>query len=99
MCDSDNEWGFFVDLENYSKLPASRPNKPFYKYYPKKKLYSIQESEVYHNYELKDPENIYSNSELKEPDGIKEKIQYYLSLGIMLTGFATTLILAYYDII
>jgi len=100
MSDSDNEWGFFVDLENYSKHPTS---KPFYKYIPERKLYTIQESEeIYYNSELKEPRDIYYNSELKEPDEperVKEKIQYYVSLGIMITGFATTILFAYYDII
>jgi len=124
MSDSDNEWGFFVDLENYSRHPAS---KPFYKYFPERKLYTIQESEeiyynselkepcdiyynselkeprdIYYNYELKEPRDIYYNSELKEPDEperVKEKIQYYVSLGIMITGFAATILFAYYDII
>ena len=100
MSDSDNEWGFFVDLENYSRHPAS---KPFYKYIHKTKLYTIQESEeIYYNSELKEPRDIYYNSELKEPDEperVKEKIQYYVSLGIMITGFATTILLACYDII
>jgi hypothetical protein len=104
MSDSDNEWGFFVDLENYSKYPALISNKPFCKYFPKTKLYVIQESEeIYYSSELKElEENIYSNSELKEnekPTGIKEKIQYYVSLCIMITGFTTTILLAYYDII
>jgi hypothetical protein len=96
MSDSENEWGFFVDLENYSKLPVS---KPFYRYIPETKLYTIQESEeIYYNSELKEAEeNIYSNSELKENS--KEKVQYYVSLGIMLSGFAATIVLAYYDII
>jgi hypothetical protein len=101
MSDSDNEWGFFVDLENYSKLPAS---KPFYKYFPERKLYTIQESEeIYYNSEVKETaENIYSNSELKEtdePEQVKEKIQCYISLCIMITGFAATILFAYYDII
>jgi hypothetical protein len=101
MSDSENEWGFFVDLENYSKLPAS---KPFYRYIPETKLYTIQESEeIYYNSELKEAEeNIYSNSELKEnaePKHAKEKVQYYVSLGIMLSGFVATIVLAYYDII
>ena len=100
MSDSDNEWGFFVDLENYSRHPAS---KPFYKYFPERKLYTIQESEeIYYNSELKEPCDIYYNSELKEPDEperVKEKIQYYVSLGIMITGFAATILFAYYDII
>jgi hypothetical protein len=98
MSDSDNEWGFFVDLENYSRYPAS---KPFYKYIPETKLYTIQESEeIYYNSELKETEeNIYSNSELKETKHATEKFQRYISLGIMITGFSLTLLMAYYDII
>jgi len=105
MSDSDNEWGFFIDLENYSKFATSKQSKPFYRYIPETKIYTIQESdEIYYNSEFKEAEEyIYSNFELKENTEAKakakEKVQYYVSLGIMLSGFAATLALAYYDII
>lgn len=105
MSNLDNEWGFFVDLENYSNFSELRPKKLVFKNTLETKLHSIQESEeIYYNFELKETEeNIYSNFELKEIEKLDSKettkIEYYISVGIMVTGFSLTFLMAYYDII
>jgi hypothetical protein len=105
MSGSDNEWGFFVDLENYSNFSELRPKEPFFKNILETKLHSIQESEeIYYDFQLKEAEeNICSNFELKENEKLNSKettkTEYYISIGIMITGFSLTFLMAYYDII
>jgi hypothetical protein len=106
MSNSDNEWGFFIDLENYPNFSELTPKKKIFKNILETKLYSIQESEeIYYDFELKEiEENTCSDFELKENEKVnyketKTKLEYYISLGIMISGFSLTFLMAYYDII
>lgn len=105
MNNLDNEWGFFVDLENYSNFSELRPKKQVFKNILETKLYSINESEeIYYDFEYREIEEYlyYSKYQLKEKENLytedkKTKIKYYISLGIMITGFSFTFLITYYD--
>jgi len=113
MFDSDSEWGFFIDLETYSlnlskKTNTSQEYKK--KFIPDQTLFTISENEKkihnYHNYYENETNNTYDDdNELidfsyeTKTDIVKEKIQFYATLGIVISGLTLTSLLAYSKLI
>jgi hypothetical protein len=113
MFDTDSEWGFFIDLETYSskkKYQLQVPNKKIILNYElftipenEKKIYSCKNKTNYNNdeaIELNNDSNSNTNSNSNsKSDIIKEKIQFYATLGIFISGIAFTTLLAYTNLI
>jgi hypothetical protein len=98
MFETDNDWGFFVDLEksdvpNKHKLRKIVNHKVVNKYIPEITLHTIQEGEEkVHSFDLKkiDNNDIYP---------AKETTPLLLRIGIMIAGITISSMLIIYKII
>ena len=96
MFETDPEWGFFVDLENYDvsnkyNLRKMVKHKIVYKYIPEPTLYTIQEDEEkFHNFEIKKKADNYP---------IKETNNLLLRVGIMIAGITISSMLVIYKVV
>jgi len=98
MFETDPEWGFFVDLENYEvsdkyNLRKMVKHKIVYKYIPEITLRTIRGGEEkVHSFDFKKigDNDIYS---------VKETNNFFIRVGIMIAGITISSILIIYKVV